>query len=357
MPDWTKSMKQTFEYYIVNPITWKDEKRLTKVKSCSISWDLESDTFGSATFELDDEINENYIRIYLITTQNGKTEKHPLGTFLVQTLPSSFDGNKTSISADAYSPLLELKEKYLPIGYFIPKRSNIMSNVYNIVKENVRCPVVNTISDKTLYDDFVTDPDDNCLKTVQNLISNAKFSYRLDELGRVIFVPDKKLDALQPIWTYTDDNSSIMYPDIDLDRDLYGIPNVIEVIATNGAEIIHSTKENNDEESPVSIKNRGRRIVHRETDPELNGIPSDHDEAQSYIDEYAENLLKSLSTLDNSISYQHAFCPVRIGDCVRINNDMIGLNNIKAIVTSQTIKCIPGCPVTEKAVFTTKLWR
>ena len=32
-------------------------------------------------------------------------------------------------------------------------------------------------------------------------------------------------------------------------------------------------------------------------------------------------------------------------------------SNIKAKVISQSIECVPGCPVTEKAVFTTKLWR
>ena len=25
MPDWTKSMQQTFEYYVVDPNTWKDK--------------------------------------------------------------------------------------------------------------------------------------------------------------------------------------------------------------------------------------------------------------------------------------------------------------------------------------------
>lgn len=28
MPDWKKSMQQTFEYYIVDPGTWKDKNRL-----------------------------------------------------------------------------------------------------------------------------------------------------------------------------------------------------------------------------------------------------------------------------------------------------------------------------------------
>ena len=85
MPNWKEAMQQTFEYYIVDRNTWKDAKPLTNVKSCSITRDLDTDTLGSASFELTDSIGECYVRVYLITIQNGVKERHPLGTFLVQT--------------------------------------------------------------------------------------------------------------------------------------------------------------------------------------------------------------------------------------------------------------------------------
>ena len=34
----------------------------------------------------------------------------------------------------------------------------------------------------------------------------------------------------------------------------------------------------------------------------------------------------------------------------------MGLEGIKAKVVSQSIACTPGCPVTEKAVFTDSMW-
>ena len=72
--------------------------------------------------------------------------------------------------------------------------------------------------------------------------------------------------------------------------------------------------------------------------------------------EYAEKTLKELSSLEYSITYTHGYCPVRIGDCVRLNYSRAGIYNVKAKVISQNIKCESGCPVTEKAVFTTELW-
>ena len=38
MINWNESMAQTFEYYEVDPNTWKDVKLLENVKSCKINW-------------------------------------------------------------------------------------------------------------------------------------------------------------------------------------------------------------------------------------------------------------------------------------------------------------------------------
>ena len=92
MPNWLTSMEQTFEYYIVDPGTWRDMKKLDNVKSCTVNRDSDSDTLGSATIDITESVGEAYIRVYMITIQNGVREKFPLGTYLVQTPSSSFNG-------------------------------------------------------------------------------------------------------------------------------------------------------------------------------------------------------------------------------------------------------------------------
>ena len=37
MADWTKAMQQTFEYYIVDPGTWRDVKKINDVISSRVS--------------------------------------------------------------------------------------------------------------------------------------------------------------------------------------------------------------------------------------------------------------------------------------------------------------------------------
>ena len=352
MPDWTASMQQTFEYYVVNPNNWKDDYQLKNVKKCSINRDSTVETLGSATIDVTDYVGECYIRTYLITIQNGVREKHPLGTHLVQTPSSTFDGKKRDVSMDAYTPLLELKENPPPLGYSILKGENVMENAYRIIREHVRAPVVKTECDKTLFKDFVANTNDTWITFCSDLIANAKYVLDLDELGRVLFAPKQETASLQPMWTFTDDNSSILYPELTLKQDLYGIPNVVEVVYSSGKNYYSARVVNDDSNSPTSTVRRGREIIHRVTNPELSGDPT---EEQIHL--YAENLLKELSTLESTVTYTHGYCPVRVGDCVRLNYTRAGLKNIKAKVISQSIKCETSCSVTEKAVYTTKLWR
>ena len=351
MVDWLSSMQQTFEYYIVDPGTWKDIKRIDNIKQCTINRDSEVETLGSASIDITNSVGECYIRVYLIVVQNGITEKCPLGTFLVQTPSSSFDGKIRNVSMDAYTPLLELKENPPPLGYYVPKGENIIDWAYTLTQSNVRAPVVRTDCTDELYSDFVADPNDTWLSFTSDLLANVKYTFDLDEMGRILFSPKQDIASLQPVWTYNDDNSSILYPDFSMEHDLYGVPNVVEVLYSNGEDYFCSRVVNDDSNSPTSTVNRGREIIHRVTDLGLIGNPT-----ENQIHEYARQLLRELSSIEYTVLYTHGYCPVRVGDCVRLNYSRAGLTDIKAKVISQSIRCEAGCPVTEKAVFTTKLW-
>lgn len=351
MANWLSTMQQTFEYYIVDPDTWKDVKLIDNVKSCTINRDADAETRGSATFDIADSLGECYVRAYLITIQNGVKEKHPLGTFLVQTPSTSFDGKIRTVSMDAYTPLLELKENPPPIGYYVPKDANVMDYAYMLVREHARAPVVKPSDTTKLHCDMIAETNDTWLTYISALLSNAKYELDLDEHGRILFSPRYDTASLQPIWTFDDSNSSILYPELTLNHDIYGIPNVVEVIYSTDTDYYYARVVNDDPNSPISTINRGREITHRVTDPDVIGNPT-----ENQINDYAKQVLRDMSSIDYTISYTHGYCPVRIGDCIRLNYARAGLTNIKAKVISQSISCEPGCPVTETAVFTTRLW-
>lgn len=92
----------------------------------------------------------------------------------------------------------------------------------------------------------------------------------------------------------------------------------------------------------------------RVTDPDLSGVAT-----QAIIDEYAQQLLKSASSITGTVSYSHGYYPIRVGDCVQLEYRKLKeispqLYPIKARVTSQSISCTTGCPVEETAEFNIK---
>jgi hypothetical protein len=356
MADWAKTAQRTYEYYTVDPGTWQDVEKLDTVTSSSISWDTSAETLGSASFAITESVGEAYVRIYMITVQNGVREKRPLGTFLLQTPSSKFDGRVRNVTVDAYTPLLELKENPPPLGYFLKEGENIMERAYELVREHARAPVVRASCDKVLPHDFVANTDDTWLSFLIDLIALAEYEFDLDEEGRILFSPIQEIDALQPVWTYSDDNSSILYPDLTADHDLYAVPNVVEVVYTGNAGVYFARVVNDDPNSPVSTIGRGREIVYRDTNPSVSGNP-DEKQLAVHVQEYAEKLLKSMSTLTYTLSYSHGYCPVRLRDGVRLNYRRAEVDGVKAKVISQTIDCTPECKVSETAVFSNKLWR
>lgn len=351
MVDWTSSMKQTFEYYIVDPITWKDTRKLTSITKSSISRDSEAETLGSASITSTEWIGECYIRIYLIVFQNGIETKHPLGTYMIQTPGYSFDGKIKTITLDGYTPLIELKEKYPPLGYYIPKNENIAERAYNDIRQHLRAPVVNSIKKDMLCDNFIANLNDTWITFIRDLLANADMSLQLDELGRVLMDQKQDISSLQPVWTFNADNSSILYPDFDIEHDLYGIPNELEIVYSSSDRYASFIVTNDDPNSQVSTIKRGRKITKRITNPDIHGKPTNEQ-----VELYASNLLKNLSSIEYTVSFSHGYCPIRVGDCVRLNYPSAGLFDVKAKIISQSIECIPGCPVETKAVFVNNLW-
>lgn len=351
MIDWRASMQQTFKYYKVDPTTWYNLTLLDEIKSCTIERDLEADTLGSATIECTSMLGECYIRVYLVVIQNGRTYEEALGTFIVQTPGFRFDGKNKTVSADAYTPLLELKNNYPPLGYTVMAGEKVMEKASDLCDEHMHAPVVPASSTKTLYSDFVAETDDTWLSYISDLIAKENYKFSLDAMGRLYFDPKQEVAALQHVWTYDDDNSSILYPDVSGECDLYDVPNVVEVVFSTETTAMFSRAVNDSSASITSTVNRGREVLYRDTNPSLIGNPT-----QAQLDEYAAQLLKTLSSVEYSITYKHGYCPVRIGDCVLLNYERADLKNIKAKVVSQSIECAPGCPVTETAVYTKRLW-
>ena len=375
--DWTKSMRQTYEVYIVDPSTWLDSKLLDTVTGASITRDISSDTVVSGSIEYVGEINEDYVRIYLIAEQGDEYEKIPLITMLCQTPSMEYNGKYKKTSITGYSPILELEGEYPPLGYTVPRNypnwyqksfddlivTRLDQLIPQIFEDHCRAPIgsmsVERADQKSLnalYKDYVVGQEDTWKTVAFKLLEMINQKVMITPLGEIKFYESPNYLTLQPTWTYTSDNSSILATDLTVERDLYGVPNVVQIIITTTAgNTIIGEATNEDESSITSIQNRGRRVVHREVNPDILGKVASG-VAKDVAEDYAKDILQRLSSLTYTINYTHGYCPVHIGDCVIIDYPDAGINNERAYVISQNIDCKTGCQVEETAMLVKSLW-
>lgn len=354
MTDWHESRTTTYEYYLVDPNTWMNKRKLGDIKpGGSVTRDTTTDTLIGASLSLNGEdLGEFYVRIYLITIQNGIKDKKVLGTFLAQTSSTSFDGKISTPSVTCYSPLLELKEVSPSLGYTVKKGERILPYIVQSIRGNSRLQVVPTSAQNdTLEMNFTAETSDTWLKFNLDLLEKAKHYLDIDEMGRIMFAPKQEVESMQPVFTYNDDNSSILYPEVTKDIDIYGIPNVLEVVYSGDEHHLTVTSVNDDPNSIISTVSRGRTVFQRIDNPDILGNPT-----IEQLQDYADRKLKELSEVNCQITYQHGFNDVRIFDCVRLNYVRAGLDGIKAKVIKQTINCDTECKVDETVVFKKKLW-
>lgn len=363
--DWTASMQQTYEYYTVDPVTWMDINRVDSVMSSSINRDSKSETYGSSSLETTELLDECYIRTYMVAKQNGRDFKFPLGTYLYTTAADTYDGIVHRYSMTGYTPLIELTEKPVPLGYWIKGRSGVMPGrdaeevlrkISGIIKENSRCRI--SISDSTrrfLINDYVAAPTENWLDIVKALITatyDAQYYIVVDPMGTVKLINNDDVEKTTAKYVFDDGNSSILLPNTSIQTEYFGIPNVVELIYNGRTGNFRSVVKNEDPSSIVSTVRRGREVVKR-----VFMTNTVNKETQEAIDARARELLENASTIEKTIAYSHGYCDVSVGDCVILNYKAANLTNIRAKVIAQSISCVPGCTVDETAVYTEKLWR
>lgn len=346
MIDWTMGMRQTYEFREVDPGTWRDIRVMGEVTSAEIDTDDTLETKGYAKFEAGEGVGECYIRTYIVCEQDGETETHCLGTHLAQTLPAEHDGKSKSVNIEAYTPLIELKEKPMPVCYSIPAGANIAEMVESIAADNCRAPVDSCPGGDVLSEPFTAQTDWTCLDYLSKLAAKAGRTLMPSPEGRITQVPMREAASLAPVFAFDDGNASITLPDIADECDYYGVPNVVEVVWSGPSGCVTARAVNDDPESPLSVQARGREIPFRDTSPNLE------DPTQEEAQEYAEAMLRKKSHLLHTVKFTHGFVPhVRKGDCVRLDFDRAGVHTL-AVVTAQKAKCETGCTIEATAVYT-----
>lgn len=318
----------TYRYCRVDAGTWLDNEVIEGIENAKITFDKTLPTKGMMTFTTAENLGETYIRAYAILNNS-----HPvcIGTFLAQTQTAKHDGKDKIYQVQAYTSLLELKEKYPPIGYTISKNTNIAEMAYKLANEHCRAPVISGGKGQNASIAFIAGVEETWLDYLTELLDADNKLLLPSYTGSILIVPKRDANSMQPVHVFQDNSKSLVCAEVEEQRDLYRIPNRVLVISSNG---LLAVAENDDDNNSLSINNRGRVVEMRITNPSLP------DECtQDQLDDYAERELKSASLVEHRVQITHDWIPnISIEDCVRLELDRADIH-ARGIVESMEFSC------------------
>ena len=347
--DWTKAMRQGFAFCEVDPRTWADARELRTVSSCTVTRDLQKDTWESGTIVVGDPgwlSTERIVRAYLVAEQGGEAERVCVATLAYQGETEERDGARAYTTADGYGLLQDMAADSPPYGYSVS--GDPSAAIGEMVAMSCRAPYVGYDGLSAMPTPMWAADGDSWLTLAIAVAQRAGCLLRTDAQGRVCLVPDRPVESLSPSWTYGLE-SCIVLPRVTRETDLFGIPNWCEVTVSDGTRTVVGTAENADPASPTSTASRGHRVPLRLTNPD--GLSPSCSKADA--DAFAERSLADAGAVTRTWRYSHAWCPVTPGQAVLID---VGGDPSTAMVTRQEIRLKVGVEVAEEAESTGGRW-
>lgn len=336
-----------FKYELLNQNNLKIGE-IPEVLDASVSMNSLAEIKRTARFKMKDNKDIDYLNDRLRPVFILNEVEYPLGVYLMPS-PRKKD-TKAGIVRDieAYDICQILKEDKFRNRYFVAKGYKYTA----IVKQLINSAGIHGVdiypSSATLNRDREWEIGTSKLTVINDLLAEMNYvSLYSNETGLLVSKPYQLPNNKEVKHKYTMQNSKIIAYSGSDELDLFNVPNVWVVVATNaeGANYV-SQYENNHTASPTSIAKRGRNIVdYREVDDIAN---------QEALDDYVKRIAYNASSTYNHVEFSTLLMPGHdYSDALYINHSRLGVEG-KYIETSWTMNLRVGGNMTHsarKAVF------
>lgn len=321
MVDWTSGYSATYYMTRVDPITWRDLERI-EIIGGSISRELDGlqQTADISTLNYPPG-REDWIRIHMNAKQGENSEHLALFTGLATTPDRDIDGNRENSSLQCYSVLKFADDKMLERGWYAPAETDGAALIEKLLRPFHLRPTI-TGERRLLQDAIVAEDGETVLTMIERILSAINRQLKIDGWGAISIGPYVN----EPIYTLDPLENDIIETQIKVTADWYSCPNVFMAINND----VTGIAKDEDENSPLSIQNRGREVWMYESSCNLAENES--------IAQYADRRLGEEQAYATSGSYERRFLPdVLPGDVIRLRYPNQGLNG-DFIVKSQSIE-------------------
>ena len=293
---------------------------------------------------------------YGTITQSTKLER-ALGVFITSTPEYIYSDTGISAKVELYDKLIMVSQDAYHNTSYIGKGRKILQSAVEILSTcNVPLTQMNidpTKEAEVAKDHLIWEAGTSKLQMINDLLDIIQYrSLWVDVNGKFRLGPwiAPKNRALE--YDFKDDNSSIYLSDFTIEEDFFDIPTHIIAIskASGDSEVPEDEKvvsivlSNYDINSPYSVQNRGRKIVHVERNVE---VPEGSvEERKAALKQYAKQVLSEKINTASTIQITHALVPdLYLTDRVRFRNDANGIMSKEYTVTDMRMTLSAGALV------------
>lgn len=346
MADWTKPFEASYRFMRVSRQTGFETEQLDGIIGGTLDINQDTATFESA--ELDTamffDISPDMVRGYLDAEwEDGSRESVCLGTWLVSIPSRDVDGGFSTGTAYLDGRLQELQDDSFSAPVTVDAGENVIETAKGIA-EGIGLTVVATESEKTLGSQWVFGMDEDGgskLDAMNELLGIAGYgSASTDVMGRIVMHPYVNPSDRSPVWTFEEGLNATFLPKATEEHDTRDVANVVLTIYETDESTIVGEAVDDDENSPYSTVNLGRRKVAKYTYNDAT--------TQAEADAKAESLLATNQSTIRRVTVQHVYCPARVGDVVSVRWPSANISGTYVVRTQQVEIGSAGCLTTSE---------
>ena len=292
-------------------------------------------TFSESELADVDWLNDRIRPIFILEMPNGDKLEWALGTFLLSS-PSRKYQNRVTRDVEAYDANVILTEDKFDNRYRIPAGTGYIAAVTDILNGAGIWKIDIMSHAGTLATDKEFEIGTSKLTAINELLSVINYtSLWMDETGYAVAKPYVLPTEREPEYEYRTDDISIMQPDAANEIDLFDVPNVWVVTASNPEkDPLVSRYVNDSATSKTSTVSRNRRIV------DFREIDDIYDQAT--LDAYVQRIAYESSQVYDRMVFNTATMPHHTySDALLIQYDKLGVSE-KYIETSWTMNLSLG---------------
>lgn len=297
-----------FRYELLNAQN-QFKANLVTVESGRVGYNSLAQIKRTASFNLQDDGSINFlsdrIKPYaLLQMKDGGWTEWPLGVFIPTTPPRKTDQTGTVFrDIEAYDLLQVLVDDKVADRYTIAASANYIVEIKKLLDSAGITSQNLTATSKTLPAARDWDPGTTKLSIINDLLGAINYrSLWFDEHGIAIAQPYVTPEVRASEYTYRDDDSSVIFPEVQHSLDLFAVPNQwVLYVSEADRPALRSVYTNSSPSSSTSTVNRGRTIV---------AAPEQVDAAdQATLDALTQRRAFESSQVYESVEFETALMP------------------------------------------------